>query len=75
MDSSGYFFMFKVCKGEILSQFRVLECKDCLSNETKRIFTVMIYCYFCTLPNWSVTELTNNTINTSVFSLKVKKMK
>ncbi len=51
------------------------ECwnEDCLSNETKRIFTVMIYGYFCTLPNLSVTELTNNTIKTSVFSLEEKK--
>ncbi len=43
-------------------------CKDCLSNETKIIFPVMIFfCYFYTLPNLSVTELTNNILKTSVF--------
>ncbi len=67
-----FFIFFKVCIGEILSQFQVMECKDCLS-ERRRIFPVMIYCYFYTLANLSVTELTNNTINTSIFSLKVKK--
>ncbi len=51
----------------------MFECKDCLSNETRRIFPLMVYCYFYKLPNLSVTELTNNTIKASVFSLKVKK--
>ncbi len=51
--------------------FRVLERKDCLSNETRRIFPVMIYCSFCTLPNLSITELTNNTIKTLVFFITV----
>ncbi len=69
------FFIFKVCIGEILSQFQMLECKDCLSNETRMIFPVMIYCYFYTLPNLSVTELTNNTLKTSVFFIKSKKRK
>ncbi len=66
----GIFSFLRYAKVKYYLSF---ECwnKDCLSNETKRIFTVMIYCYFCTLPNLSVTELTNNTIKTSVFSLKV----
>ncbi len=34
----------------------------CLMKQ--RIFPVMIYCYFYTLPNLSVTEFTNNTIKT-----------
>ncbi len=60
-------FFFLICIGEILSQFQVLECKDCLSNETRMISPVIIYSYFYTLPNLSVTELTNNALKTSVF--------
>uniref|UniRef100_A0A671Q3F2 Hemoglobin cathodic subunit beta-like n=1 Tax=Sinocyclocheilus anshuiensis TaxID=1608454 RepID=A0A671Q3F2_9TELE len=37
-EDIGFVFFFKICIGEILSQFQVMECKDCLSNETRRIF-------------------------------------